>query len=298
MFYLILSILTATSLVIILRLFDRWKIQTAHGIVFNYLVCCLTGIVAMDDRSQLLEISSWNGWWICLILGVWFIVIFLLIGRCVQIAGVAITSIAFKLSFIIPAVSAILFYGDNFTFYKAIGILIAMLAVYFITYEPEGEIANPTNGISEENGRKAGRLERLLPLAIFIGAGLNDAFFNFIQRNYSPPGFDHLLTITVFAGAFMFGIILYGRDKALYQWKNLAGGILLGIPNYASLYFLLQALKHTGFPPSTLFPVNNLGIVCLSAFVGLVFFHEQFSKRKLSGFLLAIVCILLIGFVK
>lgn len=45
MIYLLLSILCSTSLVIILRLFSNWNIKTPHGIVFNYLVCCITGLL-------------------------------------------------------------------------------------------------------------------------------------------------------------------------------------------------------------------------------------------------------------
>ena len=100
----------------------------------------------------------------------------------------------------------------------------------------------------------------------------------------------------VFAGAFITGFILFGFQKEMYQWKNLLGGIVLGVPNYGSLYFLLQALKHSNFAPSILFPINNLGIVALSAIVGLVIFKEHFTKRKIIGFVLAIISIATIGF--
>ncbi|MCC6570732.1 MAG: EamA/RhaT family transporter, partial [Chitinophagales bacterium] len=76
MLYLLLSILFSTSLVIILRLFERWKIDTRYGIVFNYLVCVITGLTAMEDIAQLQQIATWNGWAACLLLGVGFILIF------------------------------------------------------------------------------------------------------------------------------------------------------------------------------------------------------------------------------
>lgn len=249
----------------------------------------------MDDKSMLKEIPSWNGWWVCLLLGFGFILIFLLIGKSTKLLGVATTSIAFKLSFIIPVIVAILFYGDSLSIAKVTGILTAVLAVYFIAFQPgtpdiiSDEKETPTESFLHKKAW-------ILPLLIFLGSGITDSSFNFIQRNYSPPGFDHIVTIMVFFGAFLSGIIMYGFKKEMYQWKNLIGGIILGVPNYGSLYFLLQALKHSGFAPSTLFPLNNLGIVGLSALFGLFMFKETFSVRKIIGFVLAVASIIIIGF--
>jgi drug/metabolite transporter (DMT)-like permease len=288
MLYLILSILFSTSLVIILRLFSKWKIHTEYGIVFNYAVCCITGLLAMDNKQQLLEIPEWNGWWICLLLGIGFILIFVLIGKSTQLLGVATTSIAFKLSFVIPVIVAVVFYGDTLTVTKIIGIITAVTAVYFITFEKD-KVEDTVDELPEKRAW-------LLPVIILLGSGVTDSTFNFIQRNYTPPGYDHIVTILIFFGAFVSGLVLYGFKRELYQWKNVAGGIILGIPNYGSLYFLLQALKHTGYNPSTLFPVNNLGIVGLSALAGLFLFREHFSFRKIIGFVLAVISIVIIGF--
>jgi drug/metabolite transporter (DMT)-like permease len=248
----------------------------------------------MEDKSMLRNIFSWNGWWICLVLGIGFMIIFILIGKAVKTLGVAATSIAYKLSFIIPTVVSILFYGDMLTAYKITGIIMAVTAVYFIAFEPKRRDTN--ENLSLENTIE--KRTWLLPLIIFTGAGIIDAAFNFIQRNYTPQGFDHIVSITIFAGAFLSGVIVYGTRKEMYTWRNVAGGIVLGIPNYGSLYFLLQALKHTGLTPSTLFPINNLGIVCISAFAGILIFKEVFSTRKAIGFILAVTCIILIGFIK
>ncbi|MDB5226102.1 MAG: hypothetical protein JWN78_295 [Bacteroidota bacterium] len=289
MLYLLLSIICATSLTIILRLFEKWNIRTEYGIVLNYLACCITGLLVMPEKSLLMQIPSWNGWWICLLLGLGFMFVFIMIGKSVKLLGITTTSIAYKLSFIIPAMAAILFYGDSLTAYKVCGIVLAIFAIYFITNQRE-----------ERNKENQTYLKNLwlLPVIIFVGAGSLDALFNFIQRNYAPPGFDHIVTITVFAGAFLSGILRFGMQREMYRWKNFIGGIILGIPNYGSLYFLLQALKHPVYPPSTLFPLNNLGIVCLSAIAGWLLFKERFTFSKIIGFILTVASIIIIGFLK
>lgn len=293
MLYLILSILCSTSLVVILRLFSNYKIKTEYAIVFNYGVCCITGLIAMEDISMLKEIPNWNGWWICLLLGLGFTFIFTLVGKSTKLLGIATTSIAFKLSFIIPTIIAILFYGDTLTLYKVIGILCALVAVYFITYEKvESTTEVEMNSLNETETKNAW----LLPVMIFIGSGITDSVFNVIQRNYTPLHFDYIVTIMIFFGAFLSGMIIYGKNKEMYQWKNIVAGIVLGVPNFGSLYFLLQALKFTGYTPSTLFPINNLGVVGVSAIIGFFLFKETFSPKKIIGFILAITSIVLIGF--
>ena len=294
--YLLLSIFFSTSLVVILRLFSIWKIKTEHGILFNYLVCCITGFIVMPDKTMFNHIGIWNGWWVCLLLGGGFILTFLLIGKSTNLLGVATTGIAFKLSFVIPTIVAILFYGDKFSITKMIGIAMAVFAVFLIADSKENNvITEVTEKISEPTDfihRKAW----IMPFLIFIGSGITDSIFNFIQRNYTPTGYEHLVTTLVFLGAFLMGLLLFGFNRELYQWKNVLGGILLGVPNYASLYFLLLALKKSTLPPSELFPINNLGIVGFTAICGLILFKEKFSLRKSIGFALALGSIIIIGF--
>lgn len=288
MIYLLLSILFTTLLVIILRMYDKWNIETEYGITFNYLFCVITGFIAMPDKLLLHQVPEWNGWYWCLLLGVGFILIFLLIGKSTTLLGVATTGVAFKLSFIIPVIIALLFYGDTVTITKIIGILLAIGAVILIAYPSKNETTNS----------KIDKRAAILPILIFVGSGLTDASFNFIQRNYTPPHFEHVVTIMVFAGAFIGGMLLYGTKKELYQKKNVIAGIVLGIPNYFSLFFLMQALNHSGFTPSTLFPINNLCVVGLSALVGFIVFKEKMDIKKITGILLAIASIVLIGFMK
>lgn len=291
MLNLILSILCSTLIVVVLRLFPKYKINTAHAIVFNYAVCVLVGFIAIENKANLALIPSWNGWWICLLLGTAFTLIFTLVGRSTALLGIASTSIAFKLSFIIPTVVSIIYYGDTITIFKIIGIIAAIVAIYFITYQKEktSKNINDKNDFISKNAW-------LLPIIIFVGGGISDTIFNMIQRNYTPDGFDHIVSVTIFFGALLSGIIAFGLKKEMYTWKNLIAGIVLGIPNYGSLYFLLQALKYTGYTPSTLFPINNISIICVTSIIGLIIFKESFSTRKIIGFALAIISIVLIGF--
>ena len=49
--------------------------------------------------------------------------------------------------------------------------------------------------------------------------------------------------------------------------RNVLAGIILGIPNYFSMYFVLIALEQLG--SIYVFPVLNIGVVLTSAIIGL-----------------------------
>jgi len=71
-------------------------------------------------------------------------------------------------------------------------------------------------------------------------------------------------------------------------------GLLLGVPNYFSMYFLVKTLN--AFQQASLvFPINNIGIVLMSSLMAFVFFKEKFNKQKMIGLALASLAIVLMA---
>ena len=83
----------------------------------------------------------------------------------------------------------------------------------------------------------------------------------------------------IFVTALILGISVLGyqllKGKEKLHYKNLLGGIALGIPNYYSIYFLVQALRHPSLESSTVFTLNNVGIVMAATLIGILFFKEK-----------------------
>ncbi len=283
MIYLLLSILLSTSLVVILKYFNKYNVHGVYGIVFNYLVCSITGFLFIQDTSSIQSLMHWPHLWKVVLMGFLFISVFLMIGRSTQYLGVSTTSLAFKLSFVIPVFMAIYLYQDKLEIHQYIGILLAIVAVIAISIQNK-----------EAQNNEFPKWVILLPFLIFIGSGICDTVFNYIQKKLLLPGWEHLITVTVFFSAFVAGFFMSFYKKGFFDKRNILGGIVLGIPNYGSLYFLLLALQKTGMPSSKLFPINNLGIVICSAIIGKLLFKEDFSRNKIIGLLLAIVAIILL----
>src|SRR5437762_1810633 len=127
---LLLSILCATFLVVCLKSFDRFGIETLPAIVFNYIACVVTGMIVSKEIPVPAVVIHKEWFPVAVILGCSFFLIFNLMGFVARNIGVTVTSIASKLSMVIPVTVAIILYHDPFSFVKIISILIALIAVY------------------------------------------------------------------------------------------------------------------------------------------------------------------------
>ncbi|MCB0507523.1 MAG: EamA/RhaT family transporter [Bacteroidetes bacterium] len=290
MLYLLLSIICATSLFVVLRSYERWQIKDSHGITFNYIFCVLIGLFFSGDLSLFKAVGQSSIFYFVICLGIGFILVFFLIAKTTIVSGVLTASIAMKLSFVIPVSLAIILYNDKISTLKILGILCAIIAVVLIAFEKNKEALSNTNQTNQ-------REKIILPLIVFIGSGLCDATFNYIQKNMQDESWSHPITTLVFASACVTGIFINVRDKKLYQWKNVLGGLALGIPNYFSLYFLMKTLDTMKWESSVIFPVNNLGVVGLSAFAGILLFQERITMQKMLGFIFAVTSILIFVFI-
>ncbi len=83
--------------------------------------------------------------------------------------------------------------------------------------------------------------------------------------------------------------------KLTLSFKNVLGGIALGIPNFGSIYFLVLALRTNGMESSTIFPLNNVAIVMISTFLGILLFKEKMLPKNWIGIALAVASIILIA---
>jgi multidrug transporter EmrE-like cation transporter len=85
------------------------------------------------------------------------------------------------------------------------------------------------------------------------------------------------------------------RKKRHFSWRNVVGGILLGIPNYFSIYLLIRSYGTTGWKDTTTLAVTGIAVVSLAALFGMFIFKESARWPKLLGLVSAIAAIILLG---
>src|SRR6056297_2983718 len=102
MIYLLLSILSSTSLFVIFKYVDKYKIRTFDVIIINYIVASALGFLISDYSQAFFPVYDKPWFPYSLIIGILFIVMFVIIGKSSQRVGIAITTVTSKMSVIIP----------------------------------------------------------------------------------------------------------------------------------------------------------------------------------------------------
>ncbi|WP_394971522.1 EamA family transporter [uncultured Croceitalea sp.] len=280
-----LSVLCSSLIFVIFKLFDVYKIQTLYAIITNYIVACLTGLFFYEEPIKVNQVITADWFWGTLALGVLFILIFNLMAKTSQKVGVSVASVATKMSFVVPVVVGVLLYKESLSFLKIVGILLALAAVYFASIK--------------ENKISFSKEYLLLPILVFLGSGVIDASINYFRETKLNSIEFPLFSATVFAAAALTGlsfILIKATKKPLkINFRNVIGGIALGVPNYFSIFFLLRALQNNTLNSASVFTINNVAIVMFSTVLGIVLFKEKISFKNWGGIALAIVSILLVA---
>jgi drug/metabolite transporter (DMT)-like permease len=282
--YLILSILASTAIFVVFKLFERFKINTLQAIVINYITACCFGLLSYEATINISEISN-SKWFLgAILLGFLFISVFNLMALTAQRHGLSVASVAGKMSVIIPVFFGIHVYTESINVQKIFGIVLALIAVYLTAIKAKSSI----------NIRQS----LWLPFLLFLGSGVIDTSIKYLETTYVPENGIPIFSATIFGCAAIIGIliliIMKLKNTFVFNVKNIFGGIILGIINYYSIFFLLRALQFEGLESSTLFTVNNVAIVMVSTLVGLFLFKESISKKNWFGVSLAIISILLV----
>lgn len=286
MIYLLLSVLSSVIIFVVFKLFDRFKINILHAIVINYFVACASGIIAYDSPVSISAIVNYDWFYYTLALGVLFIIVFNLMGITTQRSGLSVVSVATKMSVVIPILFGLLYYKESFGYLKLIGVLLALVAVYLTS-------------IKSKEGIVFDRKTLVFPLLVFIGSGIIDTSLKYLENSFVAENDVPIFSATIFGSAAIIGILILIyfaiQGKFKFEFKNILGGVALGVPNYFSIYFLVKALRSTVLDSSGIFTVNNVAVVMISTLIGILLFKEKLSSKNWVGIVLAIVSIFLVA---
>lgn len=285
MIYIVLSILFSTSLFVIFKYFEIFKVNTLQAIVVNYIVAFLIGIYSADAFLELVAIPQKPWLYGAIFLGFLFVTIFFVMALTAQRNGVSVVSIAGKMSVVVPIVFGIVLYKESVTLFKVVGVVIALVAVYLSSVKEE----------PSEN-KKAGLL---LPILLFFGSGVIDTTLKYVETNHVSSNEIDFFSGSLFGFAASFGLVILLVKKIItkerLESRSLLAGLILGVFNYYSIFFLIKALQYKGVESSKLFTINNVGIVVVSTLLGYLIFKEKFTFKNKLGIVLAIVGILLVA---
>ncbi len=292
MLYLLGSIILTSYLTFALKLCERYKVSIFQAIVFNYITCVITGSFVNGSfplNGEIIQ-EPWFKW--AGLMGILFVSLFNIIGITAQKINVAVASVANKLSLIIPVILSVYLYGESVKGWKLLGVLLALLAVVLTCY--------PSKSTEKSVDKGDHKWLYFLPVILFLGSGLLDSLINHVQKSYVTEANKNAFLISGFLSAAIIGSLVlcfqYATGNMKFQLKNLFAGIIIGIPNYFSIWCLVKFLQHSPWQSSASIPVNNMGIVLFSSVVAWLLLKEKLSKINWVGIALSLVAIYLIAF--
>jgi drug/metabolite transporter (DMT)-like permease len=269
---------------VLFKIIEKQKTGLFSPIVINYITASALGF-AISDISPLQSAEAVPLWlYFSIIIGVLFIGNFFLIGLSTQKSGIAVTTISVKMSFVIPVAFSIIFdINDNFSFTKLVLIALAAVSVYLV--------------VSPDKNIKKDTVNHILPVVIFFSIGILDSVVKYSQYNFiDSEEFSSLFSSISFTVAGIIGVVAIFFNKqnlqSFVKIKTWVLGILLGVVNFGSLYFFINALNSLKFNSSIVLGINSIGIVVMSVVAAVVLFKEHFSLKNRIGLILSILVLI------
>ncbi len=283
-----ITILLTAYLFVAFKSFEKFKMDTLQAIVINYIACVFTGII-FSGGFQIFEevVLDWSWLRYAIILGILFISTFYIMALAAQKISIAVATVASKISLVIPVAVSIFIINKTpaaFSLINWLGLVLVLTAIYLTTKKKR--VKGTVSNLSTRN-------RFLLILAVFFCTGAVDTTLNIAQINASTPNLEKAFPIILFAVAAVIGILIITyqalRNNITFQWKNIIGGLYLGIPNYFSIYFLVNTLQDHNSDGSFVYPIVNMSVIIVSALAGLIIFKEQLSRINYIGIIVAVL---------
>lgn len=283
MLCLVLAVLCSSAVNVLMRLSEGRAKNTFVMFMSNYAVCAAIAFAFTGGGSPF---AAHPGLRFALLLG-------LVSGCCylssltllrVNIAknGVMLASVFMKLGVVVPALMAILFFGESPTAWQIAGFAIAVAAIIIIYTEPK--TGGPRN--------KAAAGGAVLLLVMLFVSGLTESMANIYEKLGDPAVKDRFLFFNFLTACLASGAAALISRKKIAP-ADVLFGAAIGVPNYFCTRFLLLSLSQV--PAVVVYPVYNIGAIVVISLFGLLLFRERPGRRKLIGLLMIIAALVLLN---
>ena len=185
------------------------------------------------------------------------------------------------MSVIIPVSLSILIFGEVPTYLQLLGIIIAIVTIILFYLS----VKNSSTG-------KFSRNDYFYLLILLILIGINDFCFK-IFKDWRPAEETDLFILTIFSFAFLYSFIYIILRKIKIDFKTVAAGTVLGIPNVFSSYFMLAALNK--LPAIIVYPAINIGIILLTTLAAFLIWKEKMNTYGKWATVIGITAIFLLS---
>ena len=158
-----------------------------------------------------------------------------------------------------------------------LGIILAILSIIIVNFP------------FKKDWKKALRLSLIL---LFFYGGIAE-FSNKLFQRYASLNLKPLFLFFIFLTAFLISLLFTLNNNKKLGYKDIVTGIMVGIPNLFSSYFLINALDE--LKTAVVFPIFSAGSIVVISLGGFFIFKERLNKKELSAIVMTIIALILIN---
>ena len=272
MFYLLLAICCSALIAIIMRVAQP-RIDNPTGLLAgNYILCTvLAFLMSIPNLGETAGLPFCVG--LGIVNGLVYLGGFVFMQWSTKHNGVVLSSIFMKLGILVSTLISIIWFRETPTTLQVIGFVLAVLAIIVINYR---------------KGTSLSRSSWALILMLCL-SGMCDGMSK-IYEVFGNPQIQNTFLLFTFGSATFFCLWLMKRRGERLGKKELLYGSLLGIPNFFTSLFLLNALRK--IPGVIAFPTYSVATILVVALAGLLIFREKLEKKQIVG--AALICVALV----
>ena len=303
MFFLFLAIFSSSAIALIFKYSETSRMNRYAVTSANYFAAVLTsGIIlsvrgilvpkeldlidalkqlseSMSSESIMISRESSFVWAVIvgLCAGGFFFLAFIYYQISVRNHGVGLSGAFAKLGILVPMLLSLLFWKEYPSQVQWLGIILAIFSIVIVNWPKKKSLKNAI---------------RLSLLLLFLFGGISE-FSNKVFQKYGLQDHRALFLFINFSIAFAFSIVTTVNKQIPIKKRDLVTGILVGVPNLFSSYFLIMALDK--IKAAVVFPIYSAGTIVVINLVGLLLFKERLKKLEISAIILVIISLVLIN---
>ncbi len=272
---LILSIFCSTSIALILKFNSTQKGNEIILISANYFMTFfISAILLFSETNPGISIETFL---FGSFLGIMFVITFFSFAKAVEVAGTALAAVSSRLSVIIPITFSIIIYNEIPTSMQLIGFVAAFITLYFFY-----------KSLTHKREKRIEVIQYLYLATILVGIGASD-FLVKVFNQWRPETEKSFFLMSIFGSAFIYTFAYSIIKKYKVEKRTAITGLVLGVPNIFSSFFLIDALKQ--IPAIIVFPSINIGVIIFTAFGAFIFFKESFNNYGRIALLIGLIAI-------
>ncbi len=278
--YITLSVACSLTIAHLLKLSEQSKSRVLNILCINYITAASVSFFLSDSSAPLSEDFPEYLILLALFLGLIFIANLFIYSTSIDKIGMGISIAAMRMSLAIPIGLSIIFYNEQISVVQYIGMLLVFISLYLLLPRIKSNTLSLRSSI-------------MFPVLLFAMTGIADASLKVYEREFSGVISEYGFLSMIFSSAFIFGTsILIFKKELSFKPKEIIYGIIIGLANLYSSFFLILALQEMN--GSIVFSITNIANVVLGALIGIIIWKDTLSTKQKGGLVLALISILIL----